>query len=82
MESAERLLRSGSCAGRRHDRNRHFGTGYSNLARLRAMPLDRVKLDPWLIADIESSERARVIVGGRPPDQGRRREIVAEAVEA
>ena len=32
-----------------------FGTGYSNLARLRAMPLDRVKLDPSLIADIESS---------------------------
>ena len=26
-----------------------FGTGYSNLARLRAMPLDRVKLD--LVAD-------------------------------
>ena len=31
-----------------------FGTGYSNLARLRAMPLDRVKLDPSLIADIET----------------------------
>src|SRR5206468_3645473 len=29
-----------------------FGTGYSNLARLRAMPLDRVKLDPSLIVDI------------------------------
>ena len=27
-----------------------FGTGYSNIARLRAMPLDRVKLDPSLIA--------------------------------
>ena len=39
-----------------------FGTGYSNIARLRAMPLDRVKLDPSLIADIESSEKARVIV--------------------
>ena len=32
-----------------------FGTGYSNLARLRTMPLDRVKLDPSLIADIEDS---------------------------
>src|SRR4051812_38668919 len=27
-----------------------FGTGYSNLARLRSMPIDRVKLDPSLIA--------------------------------
>ncbi|MEA3067977.1 MAG: diguanylate cyclase, partial [Sphingomonadales bacterium] len=32
-----------------------FGTGYSNLARLRSMPLDRVKLDPSLIADIDTS---------------------------
>jgi diguanylate cyclase (GGDEF)-like protein len=39
-----------------------FGTGYSNLARLRAMPLDTVKLDPSLIADIETDEKARVIV--------------------
>ena len=31
-----------------------FGTGYSNIARLRTMPLDRVKLDPSLIFDIES----------------------------
>ena len=59
-----------------------FGTGYSNLARLRSMPLDRVKLDPSLIADIESCEEARIVgqavvhlikgVGG---------EVVAEAVE-
>ena len=39
-----------------------FGTGYSNIARLRAMPLDRVKLDPSLIADIDTSEKARVVV--------------------
>src|SRR5205085_5957330 len=39
-----------------------FGTGYSNLARLRSMPLDRVKLDQSLIADIEHSEKARVVV--------------------
>ena len=39
-----------------------FGTGYSNLARLQTMPLDRVKLDPTLIADIEQSEKARVVV--------------------
>jgi len=39
-----------------------FGTGYSNLARLRSMPLDRVKLDQTLIAEIETSEKARVVV--------------------
>ena len=39
-----------------------FGTGYSNIARLRAMPLDRVKLDPSLIADIDTSEQARNVV--------------------
>ena len=39
-----------------------FGTGYSNIARLRAMPLDRVKLDPSLVVDIDRSEKARNIV--------------------
>jgi diguanylate cyclase (GGDEF)-like protein len=38
-----------------------FGTGYSNLARLRSMPIDRVKLDPSLIVDIETSEQARLV---------------------
>lgn len=59
-----------------------FGTGYSNLARLRTMPLDRVKLDPSLIADIESSEKARVIVQAVIQlIKGVECEIVAEAVE-
>jgi diguanylate cyclase (GGDEF)-like protein len=59
-----------------------FGTGYSNIARLRAMPLDRVKLDPSLIADIESSEKARVIVQAVVQlIKGVGCEIVAEAVE-
>jgi diguanylate cyclase len=59
-----------------------FGTGYSNIARLRAMPLDRVKLDPSLIADIESSEKARVIVQAVVQlIKGVDCEIVAEAVE-
>ena len=59
-----------------------FGTGYSNLARLRAMPLDRVKLDPSLIADIESSEKARVIVQAVVQlIKGVECEVVAEAVE-
>jgi len=59
-----------------------FGTGYSNIARLRAMPLDRVKLDPSLIADIETSEQARVVVQAVIQlVKGVGAEIVAEAVE-
>ena len=59
-----------------------FGTGYSNLARLRAMPLDRVKLDPSLTADIEINEKARVIVQAVIQlIKGVECEIVAEAVE-
>jgi diguanylate cyclase (GGDEF)-like protein len=59
-----------------------FGTGYSNLARLRSMPLDRVKLDPSLIADIATSEKARVVVQAVIQlIRGVDCEIVAEAVE-
>lgn len=39
-----------------------FGTGYSNIARLRVLPVDRVKLDQTLIADIETSEQARNVI--------------------
>jgi len=38
-----------------------FGTGYSNLARLKDLPIDRVKIDRSLIADIARSEEARTI---------------------
>ena len=59
-----------------------FGTGYSKIARLRTMPLDRVKLDPSLIAEIEHCERARVIVQAVIQlIRGVGCEIVAEAVE-
>ena len=59
-----------------------FGTGYSNLARLRAMPLDRVKLDPSLTSDIEVSDKARIIVQAVIQlIKGVECEIVAEAVE-
>ncbi len=59
-----------------------FGTGYSNIARLRTMPLDRVKLDQSLIADIEHCERARVVVQAVVQlIRGVGCEIVAEAVE-
>jgi diguanylate cyclase (GGDEF)-like protein len=59
-----------------------FGTGYSNIARLRSMPLDRVKLDPSLIADIENDEKARVVVQAVVElIKGVGCEVVAEAVE-
>jgi EAL domain-containing protein (putative c-di-GMP-specific phosphodiesterase class I) len=59
-----------------------FGTGYSNLARLRSLPIDRVKLDPSLIADIEYSEKARVIVQAvMQLIDGVGCEVIAEAVE-
>ncbi|HXH00457.1 MAG TPA: EAL domain-containing protein [Sphingomicrobium sp.] len=59
-----------------------FGAGYSNIARLRAMPLDRVKLDPSLIADIDTSEKARTVVQAVIQlVKGVGAEIVAEAVE-
>ena len=59
-----------------------FGTGYSNIARLRSMPLDRVKLDPSLIADIETCEKARVAVQAVIQlIKGVGCEVVAEAVE-
>ncbi len=59
-----------------------FGTGYSNIARLRSMPLDRVKLDPTLIADIDQCHKARVVVQALIQlIQGVGCEIVAEAVE-
>ena len=38
-----------------------FGTGYSNLARLRALPIDRVKLDRSLIEHIADDADARTI---------------------
>jgi len=84
MECSETVL--AEIAALRHDGASiaidDFGTGYSNLARLRAMPLDRVKLDPSLIADIETSEQARVVVQAvLQLIKGVGAEIVAEAVE-
>ena len=60
-----------------------FGTGYSNIARLRAMPLDRVKLDQSLTSDIETSERARVVVQAVIQlIKGVECEVVAEGIES
>ena len=84
MEASEAVL--AEIAALREDGARiaidDFGTGYSNLSRLRSMPLDRVKLDPSLIADIEDCEAARVIVQAVVQlIKGVGCEIVAEAVE-
>ena len=38
-----------------------FGAGYSNLARLRALPIDRVKLDRSLIEHVATEATARTI---------------------
>jgi len=59
-----------------------FGTGYSNIARLRTLPIDRVKLDPSLIKDIEVCDKARVTVQAVIHlVKGVGCEVVAEAVE-
>lgn len=59
-----------------------FGTGYSNFSRLRDMPVDQVKLDRSMIADVTSSEQARAIVHaviGLIHGLGHR--VIAEGVE-
>ncbi|TPG55146.1 putative bifunctional diguanylate cyclase/phosphodiesterase [Sphingomonas glacialis] len=38
-----------------------FGTGYSNLSRLRALPIDRIKLDRSLVAHVADDTAARTI---------------------
>ena len=38
-----------------------FGAGYSNVARLRQMPVDRIKIDRSLIVDITTSGDARTV---------------------
>lgn len=60
-----------------------FGTGYSNLARLKDLPIDRVKIDRSLTAEIARSEEARTIahaVIGLVHGLGY--QVVAEGVES
>ena len=59
-----------------------FGNGYSNIARLRKIPFDRVKLDPLLIQDIVENEQARVVAQSVIQlIKGVGCEVVAEGVE-
>jgi diguanylate cyclase (GGDEF)-like protein len=59
-----------------------FGVGYSNLARMKTMPLTRVKLDSSLVADIDSCETSRTIVSSVIHlIHGLGAEVVGEGVE-
>jgi diguanylate cyclase len=61
----------------------NFGTGYSNLSRLRTLPFDRVKLDRTLISDIDRDEVARnVLQSVVALVHSLNREVVAEGVES
>jgi len=39
-----------------------FGTGYANLAYLTSLPLDTLKIDRGLIADLAEKKRGRIVV--------------------
>jgi diguanylate cyclase (GGDEF)-like protein len=59
-----------------------FGSGYSNFARMKDMPIDRVKLDSSLIRDIDVSESARTIIAAIIHlIHGLGLQVVAEGVE-
>jgi EAL domain-containing protein (putative c-di-GMP-specific phosphodiesterase class I) len=61
----------------------NFGTGYTNFARLRAMPVDRLKLDRSLIGDIAQSPEARAVAHAVVSlMHGLGYEVVAEGVES
>ncbi len=41
-----------------------FGTGYSSLAYLTSLPIDYIKLDRALVAEVDGSKRDRIVVRG------------------
>jgi EAL domain-containing protein (putative c-di-GMP-specific phosphodiesterase class I) len=60
----------------------NFGTGYTNFARLRDMPVDRLKLDRSLIVDIANASEARAVAHAVISLlHGLGYEVVAEGVE-
>lgn len=59
-----------------------FGVGYSNLARMKDMPIDRVKLASSLTRDVDTAESARTIVAAVVHlVHGLGAEVVAKGVE-
>ncbi|MEO8722381.1 MAG: EAL domain-containing protein [Sphingobium sp.] len=60
-----------------------FGTGFSNLSRLKDLPVDRVKIDRSLVRDILISNEARMICSAVVGlIQGLGLEVVIEGVES
>ncbi|MEY4500380.1 MAG: hypothetical protein RIS52_270 [Pseudomonadota bacterium] len=60
----------------------NFGSGNSNLSKLKTLPVDRVKLDPALVKDLGSDAEARVIVQGLIGIiHGVGKQVVAQGVE-
>jgi EAL domain-containing protein (putative c-di-GMP-specific phosphodiesterase class I) len=59
-----------------------FGTGFSNLSRLKDLPVDRVKIDRSLVRDIVHSAEARTICSAVIGlIQGLGLEVVVEGIE-
>lgn len=59
-----------------------FGTGFSNLSRLKDLPVDRVKIDRSLVRDIVTSPEARTICSAVIGlIQGLGLEVVVEGIE-
>ncbi len=63
-----------------------FGTGHSSLARLSAMPIDKVKIDksfisPLVVGDAESHRRATLLRAAVAMTHGLGLQVVAEGVE-
>ena len=54
--------RLAGCGPRECGRGRRFGTGYASLAYLTSLPLDILKIDRGLIADIVGGARDRIVV--------------------
>ncbi len=92
LEISERLaMESAEVVGRQLERCRdhgakitidNFGRGFTNITRLRALPIDRIKLDANLTKDIVSDPEARAIVQSFVAMMhGMGKEVVAEAIE-
>lgn len=59
-----------------------FGSGYSNLGRLRHLPVDRIKLDPVLVREVSTSSASQAVTGAViAMAHGLGLSVVAEGVE-